>query len=210
MELAMNKINGKQIKTLLWKEYRQIRIIILLPAILLSIPYMIKIYNHTFYIKNLQIGMGMMATFLTCFLAGGICYGMEFWGHTRSYLSTRPVSAITVFLIKIIMGLVLCYGVAIISVSLSSLGELGKMREDLPIDYLNILNSWWITVPAVFLASLIASMLVPLQFTSIILAFFASIISLQIVELNLPLSILIIMIMVVLAWVLAVTRMEDN
>ena len=77
----MNTLEKRQVLTLAWKEWRQIRVLILLPILILVIPMLTQADQHERFFVATRVAAGFFAAFLTCFAAGVTAYGLEFSGR---------------------------------------------------------------------------------------------------------------------------------
>ncbi len=161
----------KQLLTLIWKEWRQIRILILLPALILLTPALIRSGIGAYYsmMPAFTLAAGALATLLTCYAAGVSSYGMEFSGHTTAYLATRPTSPAKVFAIKVALGLLLCFVAAL--ASRLQVADREAERAVLLSPFFAIwLDRWWVIAPTAYLAVLLVTLLVREQLLALILA----------------------------------------
>jgi len=100
----------KQMRTLIWKEWMQQRLL-LVPAVgLIFVPHLaaslLKL-SDTHFSKEMISGFALLASALTALGRGILAYGQELNEHTLSYSSTRPVSLRKAFASKVIVGIAL-------------------------------------------------------------------------------------------------------
>jgi len=167
----VNSNEKNKLMTLLWKEWRQIRVLILLPALILLTPALIRsgISTHYSMMPAFTLAAGLLATFLTCYAAGVSSYGMEFSGHTTAYLATRPISPAKVFAVKVSLGLLFCFAAALLSRLQVAPGEIEWTVRRSPL--LGVwLNRWWVIAPTAYLAVLFVTLVVREQLLALILA----------------------------------------
>jgi hypothetical protein len=102
----MTDFEKTQLKTLLWKEWRQINAVaymgLFVIVIMTLMPWFLERAGKMW--EGFAFGT-LMASLLACFGAGVVSYGMEFNDRTQAYLSTRPVSHRQRFWAKMGVGL---------------------------------------------------------------------------------------------------------
>jgi hypothetical protein len=172
----MTELERLQMRTLIWKEWRQVRALFfmaiailvgtaLLPFTLLADP------NFSILLRRDFVCAGAaLASVLTCLGLGVIGYGLEFSDRTASYLATRPVTHNQVFLVKVGTGLLACLVVAffawVLVVATADTSMAGKPESDLRQWFVR----WWLVAPTVFLAAQTTVLLIRPMVPALILA----------------------------------------
>lgn len=154
----MTELERLQMRTLIWKEWRQVRALFfmaiailvgsaLLPFTVLADPAFSVLQRRDFVCAG-----AALASVLTCLGLGVIGYGLEFSDKTAAYLATRPVSHNQIFFIKAGMGLIACLVVALfawILVFVTADSSLARRPES---EIREWFARWWLVAPTVFLA----------------------------------------------------------
>jgi hypothetical protein len=165
----MTTFEKTQLKTLLWKEWRQLAPVVymsgLVIGICVAIPFFVSEAKRG---DTLSFG-SMFASLLACFGTGVVSYGIEFSDRTNRYLATRPVLFRQVFFVKIALGLLVVWSFAFIAWAAVVLFNTGPI-----ITYLfrptSPFNHWWAYGPLVFAAVQFIILLVDPMVPSLILA----------------------------------------
>lgn len=193
--------------TLVWKEWRQIRVLLLLPVLILLVPVVAGSRGGAYSMPNVTLIAGVVATFLTCYAAGVSSYGMEFSGHTTAYLATRPIAPAKVFAIKIAFGLLLCFAAAL--VSRLQMAEGGAERAAKIGAFFAIwVKRWWLIAPTAYLAVLLMTLLIREQLLALILALVATWLAVVMAGTGVVVPSLLSLMMVAACYVLALRRRE--
>lgn len=96
----MTELEKLQLKTLLWKEWKQVRVFVALAVFIIVAFGGMAVFDEIDLIDTLP-GGAMMASVLTTLGLGVLAYGLEINEKTVSYLATRPVTHPQVFLVKV-------------------------------------------------------------------------------------------------------------
>ncbi len=101
----MTPFEKQQIRTLVWKEWRQVRAVIGMAGGIFVLSLFMPLWSHMTIQQTFSLGTGMSFLMLS-FGLGVVSYGMELNDHTNAYLITRPVEHWKVFMVKLLWSLV--------------------------------------------------------------------------------------------------------
>ncbi len=100
----MTPFEKQQIRTLVWKEWRQVRAVIGMGMGIIILFLLMPVWSPMKLGDAIYMGT-VMALLLLSFGLGVVPYGMELNDHTNAYLITRPVEHWKVFVVKLLWSL---------------------------------------------------------------------------------------------------------
>lgn len=148
----MTELEKMQIKTLLWKEWKQVRVFVAL-AIFILVGFSGIAVLDTIDLKETLSAGALIASVLTTIGLGVLSYGLEINEKTVSYLATRPVGHPQVFWSKVGLSLAVGWGVVLGSLIAWGMLEPGSFYEHMEDSHPFILRSW-LFVPSIYLTVL--------------------------------------------------------
>ena len=155
----MTPFEKQQIRTLVWKEWRQVRAVIFMAVGILVLMMLIPMWSPIRVKDSFYMGTGM-ALLMLSFGLGVVPYGMELNDHTHAYLITRPVDHWKVFVVKLLWSLVPVWSLALIGGIQLAIG-----------DHPGEMNPWrLIFAPMIFLAVQFFILLIPPMVPALILS----------------------------------------
>jgi hypothetical protein len=154
----MTELEKLQIKTLLWKEWKQVRVFVALAVFIIVAFGMMAVFDEIDLIDTLP-GGAVMASVLTTLGLGVLAYGLEINEKTVSYLATRPVTHPQVFLVKVSLCLAVAWSVAFVAWILCwwmgpQVFTLKSAWFDESVDL--FVARWWLYVPLAYLTVMFA------------------------------------------------------
>jgi hypothetical protein len=154
----MTELEKLQIKTLLWKEWKQVRVFVALAVFIIVAFGGMAVFDEIDLIDTLP-GGAVMASVLTTLGLGVLAYGLEINEKTVSYLATRPVTHPQVFLVKVSLCLVVAWGIAFVAWFLC--WWMGPQLFTLKSPWFNedavrFIARWWLYVPLAYLTVMVA------------------------------------------------------
>ncbi|MCA9413280.1 MAG: hypothetical protein KC944_18850 [Candidatus Omnitrophica bacterium] len=167
----MTEFEWTQLRTLLWKEWRQVRgLFFMVLAILAGGPlYLAWVEGITQDTDSFLVGLFQIAAFLGALGFGVLSYGLEFNDHTDQYLATRPLAHPRTFLVKTGLGLALSAAVGLVA-SIATLLVARMMNQEWTYIAGEIAPYWWILGPCIYLAVMTAILAIPPIIPSLIAA----------------------------------------
>lgn len=167
----MTEFEWIQLRTLLWKEWRQVRgLFFMILAILVVGPlYLAWVEGITRDTENFMVMLFQIAAFLGALGFGVLSYGLEFNDRTDQYLATRPLAHPRTFLVKVGLGLALSFVVGLVA-SAAALIVARMMNQEWTYIAGEIAPYWWVLAPCIYLAVLTAVLAVPPIVPSLIAA----------------------------------------
>ena len=167
----MTEFEWTQLKTLLWKEWRQVRgLFLMVLAILAGGPlYLAWVEGITQDTDSFLVGLFQIAAFLGALGFGVLSYGLEFNDHTDQYLATRPLAHPRTFLVKAGLGLALSAAVGLVA-SIATLLVARMMNQEWTYIAGEIAPYWWLLGPCIYLAVMTAILAIPPIIPSLIAA----------------------------------------
>lgn len=104
-------------KMLLWKDYRQMRPVLIFGALLLAAPYVMLLYTPAFPNWQSQLqdaaGFSLLLSLLTCALLGGTSMAAERGDRSAEFLAGLPIRRLYGLLSKLILCLA-AYGAIVL------------------------------------------------------------------------------------------------
>jgi hypothetical protein len=155
----MTPFEKQQIRTLVWKEWRQVRMVVGMAVLILVIMPLMPLWSPIQIQDAFYTGTAI-AFLMLSFGLGVVPYGMELNDHTNAYLITRPVDHWKVFMVKLLLSLVPVWILALIGgIQLAIGNHPGEM------------NPWrLIFAPMIFLAVQFFILLIPPMVPALILS----------------------------------------
>lgn len=168
----MTEFEWTQLRTLLWKEWRQVRgLFFMVLAILVGGPLYLA------WVAGIgQASLVILMTFLQFSLLMGaigfgvLSYGLEFNENTDQYLATRPLAHSRTFIVKVGLGLVLSMAISFIANSeVAILAHVSNLDVNLALEPDPSLPLWLLS-PCIYLAVMTAILAIPPIIPSLIAA----------------------------------------
>lgn len=195
----MTPFEKQQIRTLVWKEWRQVRVVIGLAVAIFVILPLMPLWS-TIKAKDAFYMSTVIAFLLLSFGLGVVPYGMELNDHTNAYLITRPVEHKKVFWVKFLWSLIPVWSLALMgAIQMVITGQ-------------ELMNPWrLIFTPMVFLAVQFFILLIPPMVPALILSISAGLLAVWYLTIA-PVSLLVVLcvLLPVGSYVLAGKRMRGQ
>jgi len=154
----MTGLAKTQLKTILWKEWRQASDLFYLAVAILVGTAMLPFFAlpgsgfEALFRRDFVCAGAALATVLTCLGLGVVGYGIEFNDRTAAYLATRPLSHNQVFFTKIGLGLLISMTVAFFAWVLVTVFADTVRTEGTHSVLREWFTHWWAVAPSVYLA----------------------------------------------------------
>jgi len=141
-----------QLKTLIWKEWQPLQGFVYITIAFAGLGWYLSgpVGQHLGHERLIMLAI--FTPILTCLGVGVMAYGLEFNDKTSAYLATRPTSHNQVFIVKVLLGLVLCLGVALFSRAYIALLLGNPLPGTQAAKWESHLNLWWLYAPTMFLS----------------------------------------------------------
>lgn len=167
----MTEFEWTQLRTLLWKEWRQVRGLFLMVLAILVLGPLFLAWSQgiTRDTDSFLVVLFQIMAFLGALGFGVLSYGLEFNDHTDQYLATRPLAHPRTFLVKILLGAGLSAGLGFFA-TLSTL-LVARVADEQWAYLAGSLAPYWLVLgPCIYLAVMTAILAIPPIIPSLIAA----------------------------------------
>lgn len=177
----MTELEKLQIKTLLWKEWKQVRVFVALAVFIIAAFGGMAVFDEIDFFPSLVSG-GMAASVLSILGLGVLSYGLEINEKTVGYLATRPVTHPQIFFVKVCLCLAVAWGMVFVTwmfcLMMTPQDSLlrGGVMFGHGVDYLIL--RWFLFVPLAYLTVMISVLAIRPIVPSLIVSISAGLVAL--------------------------------